>query len=251
MRLGGLVELHHLYQMGQLAEQGFGFLELRAPLQLDTLPDPDALPSLPVIWQCPPDLPSEYPALSIRAGVLALWRANLQTAQQYKAAMMVVQFRRPEVIEDKVTFIDQYIELLRPLTAESRAAGIQLALRNGPDNRDQLNLLREIVRQIPGLGIALDMAYAHQQVVKNLTPEYLWDSDLGSRIAHLYASDTNGRDASLRLPLGTVGSLAPDWGKLARQVRERYNASITLDIGQADPTYLAFSRTKWLSWWGE
>jgi sugar phosphate isomerase/epimerase len=251
MRLGALVDLQQLAPMGELTQQGLGFLEIQAPHRLDNLPERNLLPALPLIWQTPADLPCEHPALPIRAGVLEVWRAHLEAAKGYQAALLIVQFRRPDALDNKAALIDQYTALLHPLTAEARAAGIQLALRNGPDNRDQLNLLREVVRQIPGLGIALDMAYAHQGVVKNLTPEYLWDSDLGPRLAHLYASDSNGRDPQLRLPLGTLGTAGPDWTRLARQVKERYNASITLDIGQADPSYWAISRAQWLSWWGE
>jgi sugar phosphate isomerase/epimerase len=88
-------------------------------------------------------------------------------------------------------------------------------------------------------------------VVKNLTGEYLWDSDIAPRLAHVYVSDTDGRDPSLRLPLGTLGEAGPDWPRLVSALRERYNASITIDVGNAAPEYLKMSRATWLNWWNQ
>jgi len=247
MRIGTLCSIHQNEKMYDLVASGFGFIELCETRHLGNLPD--SFPEGPLIWQCPDDLPAEYIDDHIRAAVLHVWRDHLAAAQKIGVALMVVQFRRPETIVDKTAFIDHYIDLLTPITAEARAAAIQVVLRNSPDNRDQLKLLREIVPRVHGLGIALDIAYAHHRVVKNLATEYLWDSDLGVRIAHIYISDTNGQDSSLRLPLNCLGNAGIEWAKLVHELRQRYNASITIDVGQASMEYLMFSRSQWLSWW--
>ncbi|NJL94470.1 MAG: sugar phosphate isomerase/epimerase, partial [Anaerolineae bacterium] len=173
----------------------------------------------------------------------------LVIAQAFGARLMVVQFQRPTQLASKNTLITQYAELLHPLCEAGIAARVQVVLRNHPDNRDQLQLLREIVRAVPGLGLALDLAYAHQKVVKPLVREFLWDSDLGPRILHIYASDTPGHTPQLRLPLGSLGEAGVQWGPVVRDLRERYNASVTLDIGDANPAYLDLSRQLWLAWW--
>ena len=232
-------------------DQGFEFIELVAGYDLSGSPAGQDIASVPLIWQCPSDLPAEHESRLIRQAVLEVWREQLQAASAVNAALMILQFRQPDELHNKSVFIHRYIDLLQSITQETRAAGIQPVLRNSPDNRDQLQLLREIVRAVPGLALALDIAYAHHQVVKNLTGEYLWDSDLAPRLAHIYVSDTNGRDSSLRLPLGSVGNAAPDWSRLVRLIRERYNASVTIDAGSAAPEYLEQSRQKWLSWWAQ
>lgn len=243
MRLGTLCQLNQLERVPALLEAGFEFIEI---CDTGALEGAGPLP-VPVIWQCPPDLPAHHENSHLRQAVLQTWREHLQAAQQIKAVLMIVQFHRPALLPDKTPFIEQWIALLQPLTSEARSAGVQLVLRPSPDNQDQLKLLREIVRRVPGLAIALDMAYAQHRVVKNLTPEYLVDNDLGRRIAHVYASDTNGQDASLRLPPGCLGGI--EWGRLVHLLRERYNASVTLDVGQASADYLTLSRQKWLDWW--
>lgn len=250
MRIGTSCLLTNSKRMTALLKMGFEFLELIPPLKLDQLPSQLNVPDVPKVWQCPSHLPAAHPDHHVQQAVLASWRQQLTLAAQLDAVLMVVQFERPTVLDDKTAFIQRYIELLAPLTQEARHSGVQLVLRNHPDNREQLQLLREIVRQVAGLGLALDMAYAHHGVNKNLSNEYLWDSDLSPRLAHVYVSDTNGKDPTLRAPLGSLGTVAPPWKNLVPLLRERYNASVTIDVGGASDDYLALSRDKWLGWWG-
>ena len=247
MRIGTLCPLNQPDTMHELVASGFQFIEITATQNFTTLPND--LPNVPTIWQCPVDLPADHSAKAIREAVLTTWREHLQAAQQIGSNLMVVQFRRPDQLENKTALIEHYASLLQPISDEARAAGVQLVLRNSPDNRDQLQLLREIVRRVDHLAIALDLAYTQQRVIKNLMKEYLWDTDLSIRIAHVYASDTNGQDANLRLPLGCLGSAGIDWARLVRELRERYNASVTIDVGHAPLEYLDLSRENWLTWW--
>jgi sugar phosphate isomerase/epimerase len=188
-----------------------------------------------------------YPAIT--EGIMATCQAQAAAAHSLGAVLLVLQFRLPPSLDQKARLIDHYIAFLEPLTADCRTKGLQVVLRMGPDNREQLNILRDIIRQVPGLAFALDMAYAHIGVVKNLSPEYIWDSDLGPRLGHVYVSDTDGQHPHLRLPLGSLGKMAPEWPKLVKVLKERYNASVTIDVGQASADYLALSRQKWLDWW--
>jgi sugar phosphate isomerase/epimerase len=251
MRLGTLCHLYDLETMHQRIAQGFEFLELQASHDFQQCPSHDQFPAVPLIWQCPPDLPAEHPADSIRRGVLESWREHLAAAQKIRVVLMVVQFRRPGVLSTKTHLIQNYVDMLSPLTSEAREGGVQLVLRNSPNNRDQLQLLREVVRQTAGLGLALDVAYTQHQVIKNLANEYLWDSDLSPRLTHVYVSDTNGNDAQLRLPLGCLGNAGVDWSRLVPLLKGRYNASITIDTGQAAPEYAALSREKFQHWWAK
>ncbi|MBZ0308101.1 MAG: hypothetical protein K8I82_18690, partial [Anaerolineae bacterium] len=159
--------------MHRLVAMGFEFIEITTLPH--TLTVPTNLPPVPLVWQCPPDLPAEHPVMLIQEAVLNAWHNHLEAAASVGAALMVVQFRRPEGALDKMTLADQYTTLLTPLTAEAREKNIQLVLRMGTDHRDQLTVLREIMRRVPGLALALDLGYANFQVIKNLTREYLWD----------------------------------------------------------------------------
>jgi sugar phosphate isomerase/epimerase len=245
MRLGTLCPLDQLERVPALLAAGFEFIEMTHTEKLT----PITPLTVPMIWQCPSDLPAYHENSHIRAAILQAWRDHLAVAKQSQAVLMVVQFHNPTFLPDKTTYIEQWTSLLQPLTSEARAIGIQIVLRNSPDNQDQLKLLREIVRRVPGLALAVDIAYAHHKVIKNLTPEYLMDSDLSVRIAHVYASETTGQDASLRLPLGCLGDQGIEWGRLVHLLRQRYNASVTLDPGTASQDYVALSREKWLAWW--
>lgn len=246
MRIGTVCSLANVESIMLLASQGFEFIEVTTQNHILTLPS--ERPKIPLIWQCPPDLPVEHPGLQIQEAVLQTWRKHLDAAKEIEAALMVVQFRRPSGWVDKMTIVAQYAALLQPLTEEARAGNVQLVLRMGYDNREQLNILREIVRRVKGLAIALDLAYAHHHIIKNLVKEYLWDSDLAPRLAHVYAGEIVPSDPTLRLPLGCTGNF--EWGRVVRDLRERYNASVTLDIGNAIPEYLELSRQQWLAWWG-
>ena len=245
MRLGTLCPLDQIDRVPALIAAGFEFIEITHTSALT----PITPLAVPLIWQCPVDLPAYHDNSHVRAAVLAAWREHLAIARQSHAMLMVIQFQNPAFLHDKTAYIVQWVNLLQPITQEARAAGIQLVLRNSPDNQDQLKLLREIVRQVPGLAIAVDIAYAHHRVIKNLTPEYLMDSDLGVRMAHVYASDTTGQDVGLRLPPGCLGDQGIEWGRLVHLLRQRYNASVTLDLGTASLDYLTLSREKWLEWW--
>ena len=245
MRVGTLCTLQD--DLKHFIELGFEFLEFQAPIEANQIPESFVFPEIPLIWQAPDNLPADHESISIRQTVLALWRNHLQMAAKFQARLMVIQFRRPYELSNKSQLIQNYLEILQPLTQESRQVGVQLTLRNSPDNRDQLQLLREIVRQVPGLAVGLDIAYAEHQVVKNLTKEYLWDSDLGLRLAHVYVSDTNGQNPELRLPLESLG--IPNWSRLVSDLKVKYNASVTIDVGEASSDYLALSRQKWLNWW--
>lgn len=254
MRLGTLCPAHALSQSSALLALGFEFIEIQAPSNLANLalPPADDLPSVPLIWQCPPDLPMEHSAPHIREAVLTAWRAQLQMAGEIGAKLIILQFRRPVELGNKASmyaFVEQCQALLEPITEEARALNVQPVLRMSADNREQLTLLREIMRGVAGLGLGLDIAYAGQRVVKNLLQEYLWDSDLSPRIAHVYAAESDGLNPDLRLPLACLKKGGLDWPRLVSLLRERYNASVTLDIGSLDADYLALSRAKWLAWW--
>lgn len=246
MRIGTVCPLSDVDKLNRLVASGFEFIELTTENHSLTLPN--APVNVPLIWRCPADLPAEHPMPQIQEAVLATWRSHLAAAREMGAVLMVVQFRRPSQEIDKLALANQYAALLNPLVTETRAVNIQLVLRMGWDNREQLNVLREIVRRVNGLALGLDLAYAHYQVIKNLVKEYLWDSDLAPRIAHVYAGETAPNDPFLRLPLGIGGNF--EWGRVVRDLRERYNASVTLDIGAAHPEYLELSRQKWAVWWG-
>jgi sugar phosphate isomerase/epimerase len=252
MRIGTLCPLADVPLMHQAIAAGFEFIEIVAGAE--ALPPHAPPPEVPLIWQAFADLPAAHPSAHIREAVLQDWLAHLNVAAECGALLLVVQFQPASLLRDKADtqqMVDHYAKLLNPLTEAARALNVQAVLRMSPQNNKQLEALRALVRMVPGLGIALDVAYAHHGVVKNLSGEYLWDSDIAPRLAHLYVSDTHGRDPSLRLPLGTAGDAGPDWPRLVSQLRERYNASITIDIGNAAPEYLNLSRETWLNWWNQ
>src|SRR5688500_16581648 len=98
MRVGTLAPLHDLELMRERVACGFEFLELSEthPLTL-----PQQLPDVPLIWQCPPDLPAEHDNFHIRAAVLMTWREHLNAASHVGARLIVLQFRRPAMLPDK------------------------------------------------------------------------------------------------------------------------------------------------------
>ncbi len=241
--MGSLVAWNAPDVAAQRVSQGFEYLELQAPHQLSNIPT--TWPDVPLIWQAPPDLPADHPATVIQDAVLQAWQQHLAAAVTVGAVLLVVQFRAPDALTHKADLIQAYARLLGELTPAARQQGVQVVLRNSPAN--QLQLLREIMRAVPGLGLALDIAYTHFGVVKPLYNEFLWDSDLAPRLAHVYISDMDGQNPQLRLPLGALGSRGPDWVRIAKQLRARYDASITLDVGDAD--YLAESRQRWIVVW--
>lgn len=232
--------------MQRAVAQGFEFIEISAQHQYDSLPNLADLPDVPLVWAVPVDIPLEHPADLVRTAALDVCFTHTGYAATLQAKLMMIQFRRPPHVPDKKVLIQHYIDLLTPLTESTRKNGVQLVLRHSSDHRDQLQLLREIVRQIDGLAIALDIAHLHCGTVKPLVNEYLWDSDLSSRLAHIYASDTNGIDPNLQMPLG---SGVIDWKAIIGQVKARYNASVCINVSGSDD-YRQLSREKWLAWWG-
>jgi|GEM_PF-4373191 len=247
MRIGHVYAVDEIHYIPDDISAGVEFVELIAPQDPTILPKPIPDLSIPLIWQLPATLPADHPNDYIRIAVTESWYQHLEVALQWDAKLMVVQLHRPQDMQGKTALfktVDRYVAMLAPLTTQTRQQGIQLVLRNTFDNRDQLQLLREIFRQVAGLGFALDIGYAHHLVNKSLVQEFLWDSDIAPRLAHMYASDTDGKTPNLRLPLGSQPTI--DWQRMVSLIRERYNASVTIDCPRL---YQAMNRQLWRTWW--
>lgn len=243
-------------QLVWLGEQGFDFADLAIePPKADA---PDVAPALVrqaldrhglgVIVHTSPYLPLDNPSRKVQEAALAELLRALELASDLRAPLLTVHYLgAPSFfsIEDTVIW---YAGLLTALCNAAQGLGIAVALENSPHNKDQLKILRDLFRRVPALRLLLDVAHANLGVVKNLTEEYLWDTDLSPRLAHLHLSDNDGQ-SDQHAPLGAArGGI--EWPKIAASLRKRaYEGTITLEVFSPDRDYLLISRDKWKVWW--
>lgn len=202
----------------------------------------------PIFVCAPRDLPMNSSSEALRSGVQAVLLEALSLTQKINGRLLSVTYAGRMSTYGREQSAKAYGVLLNPVLDATE--GVYIGLRNGLENRDQLTDLRDVLQSVPRCVTALDVGNAHLNVVKNLTPEYLYDRDIGTRLAHVYLSDNNGKYA-LRLPPGSIGEGGIDWQKIIRSVKQAFNATISLDIDCTEPDYLLLARDKVRSWWDQ
>ena len=101
---------------------------------------------------------------------------------------------------------DFYRQMLETLVRHGRERGVQVAMENMPENRDQHKHFREIFHRVPGLRLLYDVAHGNLATTKSMLRHYLLS--LGDRLVHVHISDNDGTQ-DLHLPFGTPAARRP------------------------------------------
>lgn len=261
MKLGAMTNPYAdpLAEIAWIGEHGFDFVDLalEPPHTLADHLDPATIRAaldrhkLDVIVHTDPLLPLASPYHAVQDAVQRELERALPFASAIGARLLTTHYRGAPPSFDVAQTAAWYAGLLTPLCNAAANLGITVALENGPERGEQLRILREVFRRVPRLGLLLDVAHANIGVVKNLTNEYLFDSDVGARLAHVHVSDNDG-GADQHLPLGAARGGGVPWPRIINALRRRnYQGTITLDVHSADRDYLLISRDKFRAWWGE
>jgi sugar phosphate isomerase/epimerase len=261
MKLGAMTnpKADPLAEITWIGAHGFDFVDLAVEPphttadQLDPMAVRSALDryGMDVIVHTDPFLPFGSPYRSVQDAVQAELERGLALASAIGARLLTLHYRGAPHFFDVAATTAWYAGLLIPLCATAAEMGITVALENGPERGEQLRILREVFRRVPRLGLLLDVAHANVGTVKNLTDEFLLDSDIGGHLVHVHVSDNDG-SADQHMPLRAPKGGGVPWPRIISSLRRRkYDGTVTLEIFSADRDYLLISREKFKTWWGE
>ena len=233
-------------------EADFDFIDLtiEGPNALNPAPD-KVLPllesyGLAVVGHTDPCLPYAYPIPAIRQACFeelercaGIFSALGATIMNIHPCYYCPPARKRDLVELNVT-------ALKPLQKMAASRGLTLVLENFRAPFDTVSTYRQLLEQVPGLQIHLDVGHANMGGDDGVT----FCERLGEHIKHVHFSDNRGREDD-HLPLG-VGSI--DWNKVVASLKAiGYDGTITLEVFCNDERtlfdYLRTSRELVLKLW--
>lgn len=140
--------------------------------------------------------------------------------------------------------IEAQAEVLAPVAAAARRAGMRVLLEHVNGRPEQFEILDGLFRRVPSLGFHLDVGHANLTDGRGHAAAALLRR-YGRRLGHVHLSDNRGgNDDHLPLGVGTV-----PWPKVAALLRRRrWRGTITLEVFCADVDYVAVSLRKARAW---
>jgi sugar phosphate isomerase/epimerase len=258
MRIGAMTHpgVDPLDQIDGIAAEGFDYVDLcvepplAEPGRLDARALRDALDRhrLGVVVHTSPYLPLASPHQEMRRAATRWLLTCLDLAAELGSRLVTVHYLGRPPHQPRTRTVAVYAELLETLTATAGSAGLSVAIENSPINRGEVELLRDVLAQVPAARLLLDVGHTHIAASATLAHDFLADPLLSRRLAHVHLSDNDGR-RDLHLPLGAPRN-GIQWPQVARALRAiGYQEGATLEVFTPDRDYLMLSREKWLAWW--
>ena len=203
--------------------------------------------SLGVVGHTDPCLPYAYPVKEIREACLKeLERCAIIFAQVGARVMNVHPcYTAPPGMNTRL--LDLNIEALKTISDMAQNHGLTLVLENFRFPFDRIENFRNILTEVPGLGLHLDFGHANLGRDDGAT----FCRHLGHALKHVHFSD-NRTTEDHHMPLG-VGSV--NWENAVDALKATgYDNTITLEVFCNDPDmqskYLDLNRKLVLKLWG-
>lgn len=137
--------------------------------------------------------------------------------------------------------IDFQVESLTCLVDAARDSGVEIMYEHIESRRDRLQVVVEIMNNVPGLLFHLDVG--HVNVGRKDPSKFI--ERFADRLIHVHFSDNNGlSDQHLPLGCGTV-----DWERVVDCLKQHYDGTITLEVFTKDRDYLLMSKSKLEELW--
>jgi len=116
-----------------------------------------------------------------------------------------------------------------------------------PGPLGQLEMIEELLRQVPLLAFHLDSGHAKLEGKEDRWDDYL--RRLGTRLGHVHLSENDG-SADQHLPLASAPFSKTDWPAHIAQLKQAgYDGTITLEVFAPDRRHLILSRELLRQWW--
>ena len=248
MKLGAMnnPNIDLLDEISWIAKNGFDFVDLTIEppkaynVDFESVKESLAHFDLLAIGHTNPFLPATSPIESIREACLDEFRKYVDIFSQLGIDLMNIHpFYEHKTSSEEEMLAN--IKLLKEVNHICNSKGITLMLENFIKPFDTPEAFSQIIEEVPGLKVHLDIGHCNLNQEKNLTEEFF--KVHGDRIIHVHISDNKGvKDDHLPLGCGNI-----DWPEIAHVLKKYdYDGTITLEIFSNDLDYLLQSRRKLL-----
>ncbi len=191
--------------------------------------------------------PLASPFEEVRRGAVAELTRCLQAFSEVGARWMNIHPDRIPPMHDRDFCIEQNLRSLRELEPISEKTGVGMMIENLPEGFNTVKQLRDLLDEMPDLGLHLDIGHCNLQVTRNTAEELI--RAYGDRLAHVHLHDNKGGYLDLHLPLG-AGTM--DFKKHVKVLKNAgYDGPITLEVFTHDPQYLTYSAKVLRKLWHE
>ena len=232
-----------LSEIARAARLGFDFLDLtlEAPAAAPESTDWTAVRAalidhnLRVVAHAAPYLPFANPSPWVRQAALDELRRTLDIAGQLGAPFCTTHFVGwPPYLTETLGY-EFYRQAYTLLLPHGSSQGVQVTLKNSPNNLHQLKYFREIFFRLPDLRLTFDIGHGNIHTARSMTREYLFA--LADRLCHGHLSDNDGTSDG-HLPFGAPRQGSIDLKHELRMLRQfRFDGTLTLEV---------FGEERWL-----
>jgi sugar phosphate isomerase/epimerase len=133
---------------------------------------------------------------------------------------------------------NMWMDALKILISEADKRGLTLMMENILNTKENIKLLKDLMRHFPSLGFLLDIGHANLYMPSNTTGEYM--KYFKHRLKHVHLSDNFGRSDDLHLPLG-AGRIP--WHRVLKLIKKTgYDNTFTLEVFSREREYVLHSR---------
>lgn len=188
-------------------------------------------------------LPFDSPYPEVVEAATKICLDSLDFVAKVGAKKFTIHFMPGQTQLSREKRIKMHIEFLSNII--NHADGIKIMLENSPTGGSQVIEFREILRELPQLGLHLDVAHAW---IIGKMKEINALLSLG-RPSHLHVSENDGK-TDLHNPLGTAYKFQMPWKEIIRRVKETgYDDTVTLEVFSPRKTLLLDSKTYFEELW--
>ena len=239
-------------EITSFGEANYDFLDLTIEGPDALNPDPEKVLALldqynlSVVGHTDPCLPYAYPIKSVREACFHELERCAKIFSAIGATIINIHpcYCCPPAMKEELVQLN--IEALNPLTEMATSYGLTLALENFKAPFDSVSTYAQLLQEVPGLKIHLDLGHTNLGRDDGVT----FCTHLGSHIKHVHFSD-NRTTEDHHMPLG-VGNI--DWKKAVSALKSiGYDGTITLEVFCGDRNvlfqYLEVSRRLVLDLW--
>lgn len=244
-----------LGELAWIANLGFDFVDLTleppaaAPWRIDPAAIRSALQKhrLHVVGHTAYYLSIGSPFESIRKAAVSELRSAIQAFAALGAKWMNIHPDGHSPFHPVDFAISQNLASLRELLPVAEEQGLGLMIENVPGKFNSAAQLGAILKELPEVGLHLDIGHCNLMVQHNTAAEII--NEFHHRIRHVHIHDNRGGSADLHLALGS-GTL--DYQKYVRLLKQTgYEGTITLEVFTGRDEDLTASRDILRELWAE
>lgn len=243
--------LNPLDEIAWAGEHGFGFIDFtfeppsNRNMSVPKIRELLTKYNLDIVGHTNPTLPAIYPIAQIKDACIEELKHAVNFFSALGAKKVNIHPFYYSIHQEDEQKVADNISVLSQMCDYCHDLNINLMLENFIAPFDNPEIFAEILKQVPGLKIHLDVGHCNIGADANeLVSEFF--NDFGDKIIHLHVHDNNGV-VDEHLPLG-AGDI--NWPNMVKIIKSSgFDSTITLEVFAKDRDYLLISKEKLLRWW--